>query len=457
MSPATAWAGERCLARCMVTSRCEMRGVASPSLRAGARARISAARRRTAARDRGRRVALAVPRPRGHAPPPTLRAERARRIARARAGGALARAGGSPCRRPSPSATPLSMGTAAPERLGPAPRRDRARRPRRLRALLRPPRRRSSTRSRCRILRERGEAEEVVQDVFMQVWRQAESYSTDRGTPEAWLITMTRSRGIDKLRSRRRRDEMVRPADNPDRLPEPAVAESAAGPGGGARDARRGSGGPAGGAAERPRARVLRRPHAERDRRASRRAARDGEDAHAQRARAAPGRARSRAARRNGHESRREARAGGRRLRAGRARRRGAGRVRGASRHGLRDLRGAAPRDPGGARGHAGGAAAGAAAAGAPGSRPRADRRRAPGDARARRAPAGAAAGPRPLVGGVGGARRGGRAPRRRQHAAVEDAGGDPGAAGPGVDAPGRARRARADARVPVRSRTCAT
>jgi RNA polymerase sigma-70 factor, ECF subfamily len=80
-----------------------------------------------------------------------------------------------------------------------------------------------------RILRERGEAEEVVQDVFVQVWRQAETYSADRGTPEAWLITLTRSRGIDKLRSRRRRDEMVRPAENPDRLPEPAVAESATG------------------------------------------------------------------------------------------------------------------------------------------------------------------------------------------------------------------------------------
>jgi RNA polymerase sigma-70 factor (ECF subfamily) len=81
-----------------------------------------------------------------------------------------------------------------------------------------------------RILRERGEAEEVVQDVFLQVWRQAEGYSTERGTPEAWLITLARSRGIDKLRSRRRRDEMVRPAENPDRLRELAVAESAAGP-----------------------------------------------------------------------------------------------------------------------------------------------------------------------------------------------------------------------------------
>ncbi len=81
-----------------------------------------------------------------------------------------------------------------------------------------------------RILRERGEAEEVVQDVFVQVWRQAETYSTDRGSPEAWLVMMTRSRGIDKLRSRRRRDEMVRPAENPDRLPELVVLESASGP-----------------------------------------------------------------------------------------------------------------------------------------------------------------------------------------------------------------------------------
>jgi RNA polymerase sigma-70 factor (ECF subfamily) len=80
-----------------------------------------------------------------------------------------------------------------------------------------------------RLLRERGEAEEVVQDVFLQVWRQAETYRSDRGTPEAWLITMTRSRAIDKLRSRRRRDEMVRLVENPDRLPEPAVPEGASG------------------------------------------------------------------------------------------------------------------------------------------------------------------------------------------------------------------------------------
>jgi RNA polymerase sigma-70 factor, ECF subfamily len=81
-----------------------------------------------------------------------------------------------------------------------------------------------------RMLRERGEAEEVVQDVFLQAWRQAGTYSRDRGTPEAWLITMARSRGIDKVRSRRRRDEMVRPAEDPDRLTEPVALESASGP-----------------------------------------------------------------------------------------------------------------------------------------------------------------------------------------------------------------------------------
>ena len=81
-----------------------------------------------------------------------------------------------------------------------------------------------------RIVRERGEAEEVVQDVFLQVWRQAATYSSERGTPEAWLITLARSRGIDKLRSRRRRDEMGRPAEDPDRLPEPVARESASGP-----------------------------------------------------------------------------------------------------------------------------------------------------------------------------------------------------------------------------------
>jgi len=58
-----------------------------------------------------------------------------------------------------------------------------------------------------RLLRARSEAEDLLQEVFLQVWRQAGSYSRDRGSPEAWLITITRSRGIDRLRSIRRRDK----------------------------------------------------------------------------------------------------------------------------------------------------------------------------------------------------------------------------------------------------------
>jgi len=58
-----------------------------------------------------------------------------------------------------------------------------------------------------RLLRVHSEAEDLLQEVFLQVWRQANSYQQERGSPEAWIITMTRSRAIDKLRSLRRRDE----------------------------------------------------------------------------------------------------------------------------------------------------------------------------------------------------------------------------------------------------------
>jgi len=64
-----------------------------------------------------------------------------------------------------------------------------------------------------RLLRVRAEAEDLLQEVFIQAWRQADSYSDERGSPEAWLLTITRSRGIDKLRSIRRRNEKVRDAE----------------------------------------------------------------------------------------------------------------------------------------------------------------------------------------------------------------------------------------------------
>ncbi len=65
----------------------------------------------------------------------------------------------------------------------------------------------------ARLVRARPEAEDLLQEVFLQVWRQADSYRGERGSPEAWLLTMTRSRGIDKLRSIRRRSEKMLAVD----------------------------------------------------------------------------------------------------------------------------------------------------------------------------------------------------------------------------------------------------
>ena len=54
-----------------------------------------------------------------------------------------------------------------------------------------------------KILNNRESAEEVVYDVFWQVWREAERYDAQRGSVGAWLATVARSRAIDALRARR--------------------------------------------------------------------------------------------------------------------------------------------------------------------------------------------------------------------------------------------------------------
>jgi RNA polymerase sigma-70 factor, ECF subfamily len=52
-----------------------------------------------------------------------------------------------------------------------------------------------------RILSNREEAEDVLQEVFLQVWRKATDFDERRGRPFTWLVTLARSRGIDRLRT----------------------------------------------------------------------------------------------------------------------------------------------------------------------------------------------------------------------------------------------------------------
>jgi RNA polymerase sigma-70 factor (ECF subfamily) len=76
-----------------------------------------------------------------------------------------------------------------------------------------------------RLLGSQSDAEDLLQEVFLQVWRQAQTYSQERGSPEAWLITITRSRAIDKLRAIRRRGMTVLTPDEPLRVEQMAQVE----------------------------------------------------------------------------------------------------------------------------------------------------------------------------------------------------------------------------------------
>jgi RNA polymerase sigma-70 factor (ECF subfamily) len=52
-----------------------------------------------------------------------------------------------------------------------------------------------------RVLKDRAEAEDVVQDTFLEVWKRAGQYEPSRGGAAAWIVTIARSRAIDRLRS----------------------------------------------------------------------------------------------------------------------------------------------------------------------------------------------------------------------------------------------------------------
>ena len=55
-----------------------------------------------------------------------------------------------------------------------------------------------------RILRQRDDVEDTVEEVFWQAWRQAGRYEASRGAVQTWLLTIARSRALDRVRSLKR-------------------------------------------------------------------------------------------------------------------------------------------------------------------------------------------------------------------------------------------------------------
>jgi len=73
-----------------------------------------------------------------------------------------------------------------------------------------------------RILQQAATAEEVVQDIFLQLWRNAASYDSERGPFVPWLLTLARNRALDHLRLKSERQR--RREDLTDELPSVAAA-----------------------------------------------------------------------------------------------------------------------------------------------------------------------------------------------------------------------------------------
>jgi RNA polymerase sigma-70 factor (ECF subfamily) len=59
-----------------------------------------------------------------------------------------------------------------------------------------------------RVLNNQEAAEDVLQDVFLQIWEKAPLYDAARGKPLTWAVTLTRNKSIDRLRSLQRRHRL---------------------------------------------------------------------------------------------------------------------------------------------------------------------------------------------------------------------------------------------------------
>jgi RNA polymerase sigma-70 factor, ECF subfamily len=76
-----------------------------------------------------------------------------------------------------------------------------------------------------RMLESPDDVEDVVEEAFWQAWRQAERFEPERGSVQTWLLTIARSRALDRLRARRRlrEDPLVDAAEADTSAPTPAA------------------------------------------------------------------------------------------------------------------------------------------------------------------------------------------------------------------------------------------
>ena len=74
-----------------------------------------------------------------------------------------------------------------------------------------------------RVVRDAQIAEDMVQEIFLRVWRKPESYVPQRGRFLTWLTSVTRNRAVDEVRSRSRRfrHETASPEERERELPAP--------------------------------------------------------------------------------------------------------------------------------------------------------------------------------------------------------------------------------------------
>lgn len=76
-----------------------------------------------------------------------------------------------------------------------------------------------------RLLGERGAAEDLVHDVFLEAWRRADGYRPSRGSVRTWLLVRLRSRALDKLRSAQVRRELSESGSGVDLDRQPAPGD----------------------------------------------------------------------------------------------------------------------------------------------------------------------------------------------------------------------------------------